>query len=194
MSAASFLIVACLATAIILRIKDRKCWGCRCAFGLVMRAIIILIAAVIAALWVMEEYVAMSISPLAWCIFGIGTICTLNALYDTIHDVLIKKINNTAQGQSDAVMFANEICGTARCWGLICLSHCSGVRRFISIRFHCLILGMLMMVMYTKLPCKPRHGITPRFEVGVANSCDVGIEGFDVLYDVIAALVVHKHS
>eukprot|EP01070_Trichotokara_eunicae_P009315 Trichotokara_eunicae@DN6040_c0_g1_i2.p1 len=49
----------------------------------------------------------------------IGTMCTMHAFYDCMHDVLCNKIDNQQQGQSDAVMFANEICGTARCWGLI---------------------------------------------------------------------------
>lgn len=84
-----------------------------------MRFLVIGVGAVPAALWALEENVQMKIHPLRWVMLAIGTICTLHALYDCIHDVLCKSINNSSQGKSDAVMFAEEFCGTPRCWGLL---------------------------------------------------------------------------
>jgi len=84
-----------------------------------LRGLVILMGAIPAGLWVLEEYVEMNVQPLRWVMLAIGTICTLYALYDCIHDVLCKSINNSSQGKSDAVMFAEEFCGTSRCWGLL---------------------------------------------------------------------------
>lgn len=84
-----------------------------------MRFLVILMGAIVAGLWVLEEKVEMSVKPLRWAMLVIGTICTLHALYDCIHDVLCHAIDNSDQGQSDAVMFADEFCGTPRCWGLL---------------------------------------------------------------------------
>jgi len=117
--AAGVFIFACLITAIVLHIKESKLCGMKCCFGLTMRFTILLIAAIPASLWVLEEFVQMNIHPLRWSILAIGTICTLHALYDCVHDVLCKSINNASQGKSDAVMFAEEFCGTSRCWGLL---------------------------------------------------------------------------
>lgn len=91
----------------------------KCCYGITMRLLIILVGTIPAGLWVLEEFVAMSIHPLRWVMLVIGTVCTLHALYDCIHDVLCKSINNSSQGKSDAVMFAEEFCGTSRCWGLL---------------------------------------------------------------------------
>jgi len=117
--AACFFMAACIATVLILRIKERRCFGCRCAFGLVVRIVILLIAGLVAGMWVLETFVEMSVHPLTWTVLIIGTVCTMTAVYDTLHDVLFKKIDNKQQGQSDAVMFADEFFGSARCWGLI---------------------------------------------------------------------------
>jgi hypothetical protein len=91
----------------------------RCCFGMTFRVFVLLVGAVPAALWALEENVQMKVHPLRWVMLAIGTICTLHALYDCLHDVLFKKIDNGRQGKSDAVMFADEFCGTARCWGLL---------------------------------------------------------------------------
>lgn len=88
-------------------------------FGLSLRFFILLLGAIPAALWVLEEKVQMEYQPLRYCMLMIGTVCTLHALFDCVHDVFLNKINNTSQGKSDAVMFAEEVCGTARCWGLL---------------------------------------------------------------------------
>ncbi|OXA59668.1 uncharacterized protein LOC110843832 isoform X2 [Folsomia candida] len=117
--AAGVFIVACIVTAFVLHVQQAKLCGMKCCFGMAMRFLVIAVGAIPAALWVLEEYVDMKIQPLRWAILAIGTICTLHALYDCIHDVLCKSINNSSQGKSDAVMFAEEFCGTPRCWGLL---------------------------------------------------------------------------
>src|SRR5687768_14635418 len=93
--------------------------GMKCTFGLILRFFIVLLALIPAGCWVLEEKTNITFHPLKWCILALGTICTLHAMYDCLHDVLFKKINNSQQGKSDAVMFAEELCGTARCWGLL---------------------------------------------------------------------------
>ena len=100
-------------------LQDKQMCGCRCGFSITMRILIILLAGIPAGLWVLEEKVEMSVHPLRWCMLVIGTVCTLHALYDCLHDVLCHKISNAAQGKSDAVMFAEELCGSARCWGFL---------------------------------------------------------------------------
>eukprot|EP01071_Lankesteria_metandrocarpae_P003121 Lankesteria_metandrocarpae@DN2770_c0_g1_i1.p1 len=117
--AAGVFIAACIATVLVLRIKDRKLCGCRCAFGLVIRVIILCMAAFVGGMWALEDLTTIKVHPLTWTVLMIGTVCTMTAFFDTIHDVLCKKIDNEAQGQSDAVMFSNEIGGSARCWGLL---------------------------------------------------------------------------
>eukprot|EP00923_Selenidium_pygospionis_P046736 GHVN01080730.1.p1 GENE.GHVN01080730.1~~GHVN01080730.1.p1 ORF type:complete len:255 (+),score=4.88 GHVN01080730.1:360-1124(+) len=121
--AASVFIIACVATAIILRIEKKKCWGCSCTLGLFLRLAVIGVALVVVGCWVLEElYVNdddFPVHPLRWCLLAIGTICTLHALNDTLTDVVCNKVNNAEQGKSDAVMFAEEYGGAARCWGLI---------------------------------------------------------------------------
>lgn len=93
----------------------------RCAFGLSLRFFILLLGAIPAALWVLEEKVEMKFQPLRYCMLSVGTVCTLHALFDCVHDVFLNKINNSTQGKSDAVMFAEEICGTGRNLRLPCL-------------------------------------------------------------------------
>jgi hypothetical protein len=99
--------------------QDKRMCGMKCAFGLTMRLLIVLMACIPAGLWVLQEKVEMSVHPLRWCMLVIGTVSTLHALYDCLHDVLCKKISNATQGKSDAVMFAEELCGSARCWGFL---------------------------------------------------------------------------
>jgi len=111
--------VSCIVTAFVLRVQDKRLCGMKCAFGLTMRFLILLLAVIPGALWVLEEKVEMKVHPLRWCMLIIGTVCTLHALYDCVHDALCRKIDNDTQGSSDAVMFANELFGTARCWGLL---------------------------------------------------------------------------
>lgn len=62
-----------------------------------MRITILIIAFIPAGLWVLEEKVEMPVHPLRWCMMVLGTVCTLHALYDCLHDVLLKKIDNRAQ-------------------------------------------------------------------------------------------------
>eukprot|EP01071_Lankesteria_metandrocarpae_P000252 Lankesteria_metandrocarpae@DN10392_c0_g1_i1.p1 len=118
--AATEFIIACVATAAILKIKERRCFGCKCAFSAIMRTCILLMAAGVAIAWVMENRMpTLVFHPLTWSILALGTVCTLTAVYDTLHDVLLCKIDNEQQGKSDSVMFANEFGGTPRCWGLL---------------------------------------------------------------------------
>jgi len=119
--AASVFIVSAIATALVLRVKQRTLGGTRCCFGTALRVFQLLVALIVAALWVIEEVFKddMTIHPLSWAVLVIGTVCTLHAAYDTIHDVFIKKIDNRDQGKSDAVMFAEEYGGLARCWGFL---------------------------------------------------------------------------
>ena len=91
----------------------------KCCMGVTLRLVVVLVGAIPAGLWALEENVQMSVHPLRWCMLAFGTICLLHALYDCVHDVLCQTINNRVQGKSDAVMFAEEICGTPRCWGLL---------------------------------------------------------------------------
>jgi len=113
-----------------------------------MRILILILGSIPAGLWVLEEHVEMSFHPIRYCMLIIGTICTLHALYDCmqhttiptitqcvlkyfefnfsfflnfvgINDVLCKRISNSSQGKSDAVMFAEEICGSPQCWGFL---------------------------------------------------------------------------
>lgn len=79
----------------------------------------IVLGAIPAGLWVLEEKVQMPVHPLRWCMLIIGTVCTLHALYDCIHDVLCHRISSASEGKSDAVMFSEEICGSAQCWGFL---------------------------------------------------------------------------
>jgi len=117
--AAGVFMFSCLVTVFVLRVQQTKLCGMQCCFGLVMRFLVFLMGAMVAGLWVLEDQVEMNIQPLRWAMLAIGTICTLHALYDCIHDVLCHAIDNSSQGKSDAVMFAEEICGTPRCWGLL---------------------------------------------------------------------------
>lgn len=121
--AATIFIVACLATALFLRIEQKKLWGCSCTLGLVLRIAIILMAGLVVGCWVIEEVVLADVDepihPLRWCLLAIGTVCTLHAVNDTVTDVLCNKINNQEQGKSDAVMFAEEFRGSPRCYGFI---------------------------------------------------------------------------
>ncbi|XP_055385949.1 uncharacterized protein LOC129614976 [Condylostylus longicornis] len=95
--AAVVFMVSAVATTLILRIKDKRVCGSRLAFGMILRCAIIFVAAVPAGLWVLEEKVEMKVHPLRWCMLVMGTVCTLHAVYDCLHDVLFKKIDNEAQ-------------------------------------------------------------------------------------------------
>jgi len=118
--AAGFFMVSCIATILVLKIQQKQLCGMKCCFGMSLRMFILLLGAIPAAMWILEEKVdTKGYHPLRYCMLMVGTVCTLHALYDCVHDVFLSKINNADQGKSDAVMFAEEICGTARCWGLL---------------------------------------------------------------------------
>eukprot|EP01057_Protomagalhaensia_wolfi_P002329 Protomagalhaensia_wolfi_Nauph_80__2328@NODE_2526_length_1067_cov_191_587549_g1979_i0_p1_GENE_NODE_2526_length_1067_cov_191_587549_g1979_i0NODE_2526_length_1067_cov_191_587549_g1979_i0_p1_ORF_typecomplete_len104_score1_56Peptidase_M50B/PF13398_6/1_4e08_NODE_2526_length_1067_cov_191_587549_g1979_i0616927 len=69
--------------------------------------------------WVWREMMTLRVDPVQIYLLSVGTWCTLHALYDVTSDTCIHKVDDETRGQSDAVMLANEICGTARMWGLI---------------------------------------------------------------------------
>ncbi|KAH0474090.1 MAG: uncharacterized protein KVP18_002055 [Porospora cf. gigantea A] len=115
-------ILACVGAVLVLRIHDKTCCGCRVGYGIVLRVIILLLAAIPAAFWALEENVDMpwlhGVSLLRICLLIIGSVTVMTATYDCLHDVLFKKYSDP-NNKSDAVMFAEEYGGAARCWGLL---------------------------------------------------------------------------
>eukprot|EP01054_Gregarina_sp_Poly1_P002857 Gregarina_sp_Poly_1__2856@NODE_1798_length_3309_cov_273_995065_g302_i2_p2_GENE_NODE_1798_length_3309_cov_273_995065_g302_i2NODE_1798_length_3309_cov_273_995065_g302_i2_p2_ORF_typecomplete_len264_score10_51Peptidase_M50B/PF13398_6/4_4e40CcmF_C/PF16327_5/1_5e03CcmF_C/PF16327_5/0_085_NODE_1798_length_3309_cov_273_995065_g302_i233794 len=116
---AALFIAACLLTPLVLRVKSKRTLGCRCTTQLILTIVIWLLGSIMAAFWAWRELGNPRIDPVQIALLSIGTWCTLHALYDVTSDTLFHKVDDTTRGQSDAVMLANEICGSARMWGLV---------------------------------------------------------------------------
>ena len=109
--------------------KKRTC-GVKWRLDTCLRVCVSVLGILPAVFWLMESYgvgnnrIGKSVYPLRWFILNTGTTCTLHAVYDCLHDVLFKNTNDSTQGTSDAVLFAEEFYGTPRCWGLVwaCIS------------------------------------------------------------------------
>eukprot|EP01069_Polyplicarium_translucidae_P003974 Polyplicarium_translucidae@DN2461_c0_g1_i1.p2 len=113
--------IAGVATVLVMRMSDSKHVGicCKCAQSVLLRVAVLLVAALPAGLWALEDHVEMPVHPLSWFSQFVGTMSLLHALYDCIHDVLMRRIDDELRGKSDAVMLAEERGGSARCWGLV---------------------------------------------------------------------------
>eukprot|EP01056_Protomagalhaensia_sp_Gyna25_P002931 Protomagalhaensia_sp_Gyna_25__2930@NODE_2718_length_927_cov_273_486486_g2266_i0_p1_GENE_NODE_2718_length_927_cov_273_486486_g2266_i0NODE_2718_length_927_cov_273_486486_g2266_i0_p1_ORF_typecomplete_len259_score15_41Peptidase_M50B/PF13398_6/2_1e41Gaa1/PF04114_14/0_14Gaa1/PF04114_14/1_1e03DUF2371/PF10177_9/4e02DUF2371/PF10177_9/0_53Ndc1_Nup/PF09531_10/0_27Sec61_beta/PF03911_16/2_7e03Sec61_beta/PF03911_16/5_4e03Sec61_beta/PF03911_16/1_9e03Sec61_beta/PF03911_16/5_6Sec61_beta/PF03911_16/1_4e04ALMT/PF1 len=116
---AAIFIAACVITPLVLRVKTKRTCGCRSGTHIILLLCILTLGAIMAAFWVWREMKTLKVDPVQIYLLSIGTWCTLHALYDVTSDTFIHKVDDRTRGQSDAVMLANEICGTARMWGLI---------------------------------------------------------------------------
>eukprot|EP01055_Gregarina_sp_Pseudo9_P002101 Gregarina_sp_Pseudo_9__2100@NODE_2463_length_988_cov_27_070601_g2266_i0_p1_GENE_NODE_2463_length_988_cov_27_070601_g2266_i0NODE_2463_length_988_cov_27_070601_g2266_i0_p1_ORF_typecomplete_len254_score24_78Peptidase_M50B/PF13398_6/8_7e39DUF4245/PF14030_6/2e02DUF4245/PF14030_6/5_3Rhomboid/PF01694_22/1_1e02Rhomboid/PF01694_22/0_81Rhomboid/PF01694_22/1_1e03TMEM220/PF15071_6/6_5e02TMEM220/PF15071_6/1_1e03TMEM220/PF15071_6/0_66_NODE_2463_length_988_cov_27_070601_g2266_i0123884 len=116
---AAIFIAACVATPLVLRIRSHRTLMCKCATHIVLWIAIWTLAAIMIAFWVWREMKHPKVDPVQISLLSVGTWCTLHAVYDVTSDTLCHKVDDKTRGQSDAVMLANEICGTPRMWGLI---------------------------------------------------------------------------
>lgn len=116
---ASLFIATCIITPLVLRVKSKKTLGCRCTTHIALLVVIWGLGAAMIGLWIWREKGHPRVDPLQVALQSIGTWCTLHAVYDVTSDTFCHKVDDKVRGQSDAVMLANEVCGSARLWGLI---------------------------------------------------------------------------
>lgn len=116
--AAVLFVIAAVATMGCLRMKGTTVFCAACALGLALRILILLVAAIVIGLWVLEAYVKLSFSPLRWCMVSFGTMCVFYAVYDCFEDVVCRRVDGK-QGKSDAVLFHEAFGGSPYFWGTL---------------------------------------------------------------------------
>lgn len=116
---------SCLISFFILK-TDKASIG-NCCTGLGLRLSILIVMGAFVGLWILEQ---QEVWPekyvMSWGLLVVGTGNVLFALFECVEDTFLNKVNDAERGKSDAVMLAEEVCGSARCWGLIWSAICLG--------------------------------------------------------------------
>lgn len=115
-----FLVYLASCTGAILILRVEGSFSAKLGRGFVLRIGIIIVMALFVLLFLLNYYDHVKkYYLLSFGLIAIGTLNILFALIECVEDTFISKINDADRGKSDAVMFAEEFGGSARCWGFI---------------------------------------------------------------------------